>query len=101
MRGDRVFDAHFIYAHRTASLPTGLGRGFYVGMGFDAGNVWQPTEHASLGDMRYGASAFLGADTLAGPLYLGIGVSRGGNRTLFLYLGIPVNGNTLAPSFGN
>ena len=101
LRGDRVFDAHLIYAHRIATLPTGLGKGFYVGMGFDAGNVWQPTEHAELGDLRYGASAFVGADTLAGPLYLGIGVSRGGNRTLFLYLGIPVNGNTLAPSFGN
>jgi hypothetical protein len=34
-------------------------------------------------------------------LYFGIGVGKAGNRTFVLYLGIPINGNTLAPSFGN
>ena len=101
LRGDRVFNAHFIAAHRAATLPTGLGKGLYIGAGIDAGNVWQDGERARIGDMQYGASAFVGADTALGPLYFGVGAGKGGRRTWFLYLGIPVNGATLAPSFGN
>jgi NTE family protein len=102
LRGDRIFDAHAIYAWRAGSLPTGLGRSWYLGFGMDAGNVWGDT---MLGPgntgMQYGGTLLLGADTLAGPLYFGIGSGKAGNRTFFLYLGIPINGNTLAPSFGN
>lgn len=102
LRGDRIFDAHGIYAWRAGMLPTGVGRGWYLGFGLDAGAVWGNTNLAP-GDsgMQYGATLFMGADTLAGPLYFGIGAGKSGNRTFFLYLGIPINGNTLAPSFGN
>jgi NTE family protein len=102
LRGDRIFDAHGIYAWRAGYLPTGLGRGFYLGFGLDAGNVWGNTNLAP-GDtgMKYGGAVLIGADTLAGPLYFGIGAGKSGHRTFFLYLGIPINGNTLAPSFGN
>ncbi|HEY1771715.1 MAG TPA: patatin-like phospholipase family protein [Gammaproteobacteria bacterium] len=102
LRGDRIFDAHAVYAWRAGSLPTGLGRNWYLGFGMDAGNVWGDT-NLEPGDngMKYGGTLLLGADTLAGPLYFGIGVGSAGNRTFFLYLGIPINGNTLAPSFGN
>lgn len=102
LRGDRIFDAHAIYAWRAGSLPTGVGRGWYFGFGVDAGTVWGNT-NLQPGDsgMQYGTTLFLGADTLAGPLYFGIGAGKSGNRTFFLYLGIPINGNTLAPSFGN
>jgi NTE family protein len=102
LRGDRIFDAHALYAWRAGTLPTGLGRNWYLGFGMDAGNVWGNT---NLGPgntgMQYGGTLLLGADTLAGPLYFGIGAGKAGNRTFFLYLGIPINGNTLAPSFGN
>jgi NTE family protein len=102
LRGDRIFDAHGIYAWRAGTLPTGLGRGFYLGFGMDAGNVWG---HTNLDPddtgMKYGATVLIGADTVAGPLYFGIGAGKSGHRTFFLYLGIPINGNTLAPSFGN
>ena len=102
LRGDRIFDAHGIYAWRAGMLPTGVGRGWYLGFGLDAGTVWGNTNlPAGESGMQYGATAFLGADTLAGPLYFGIGAGKSGNRTFFLYLGIPINGNTLAPSFGN
>ena len=102
LRGDRIFDAHGIYAWRAGMLPTGVGRGWYLGFGLDAGTVWGNTNLLpGESGMQYGATAFLGADTLAGPLYLGFGAGKSGNRTFFLYLGIPINGNTLAPSFGN
>ena len=36
-----------------------------------------------------GATAYLGAHTGIGPVYLGYGVARGGNRLVYLFLGRP------------
>ena len=102
LRGDRVFDGHAIYAWRAGMLPTGFGRSWYLGFGLDAGNVWGNTnQQPGNPGMQFGGTLLLGADTVAGPLYFGIGAGKSGNRTFFLYLGIPINGATLAPSFGN
>lgn len=101
LRGDDIFDAHAVYAHHSYQMPSGLGRGLYFGVGLDAGNVWQSGQHITAGSLQYGGSLFLGADTVLGPLYFGVGLGDDGNRTWFLFLGIPINGNTLAPSFGN
>lgn len=101
LRGDNIFDAHVVYTHHAYNLVSGLGRGMYFGVGLDAGNVWATGQRATLGSLQYGGSLFMGADTVLGPLYLGMGIGSAGNRTWFLFLGIPINGSTLAPSFGN
>ena len=101
LRGDNIFDAHLVYTHHAYNLIPGLGKGLYFGAGLDTGNVWQAGQRATLGSLQYGASLFMGADTVLGPLYVGVGVGSAGNRTWFLFLGIPINGSTLAPSFGN
>ena len=101
LRGDSIFDAHLIYAHHAYNLYTGLGKGLYFGGGIDAGNVWQRGQRITPGSLQYGVSVFTGADTVLGPLYLGMGVGKDGNRTWFLFLGIPISGNSLGPSFGN
>jgi len=100
LRGDRIFDAHLVYAHRVGNMVTGLGGGLYLGAGLDVGNVWGGTQSNTDG-MQYGLASFVGADTVLGPLYLGVGGGKSGNLVFFLYLGIPINGDTLAPSFGN
>ena len=101
LRGDNIFDAHLVYAHHAYNLVSGLGKGLYFGAGLDAGNVWQSGQRATFGSLQYGASLFMGADTILGPLYVGLGAGSAGNLTWFLFLGIPINGSTLAPSFGN
>ena len=101
LRGDDIFDAHLIYTRHAYNLLSGLGKGVYFGAGLDAGNVWQNGQRITVGSLLYGVSLFMGADTVLGPLYLGTGIGSGNNRTWFLFLGIPINGNTLAPSFGN
>ena len=37
----------------------------------------------------YSGSLFLGADTFAGPAYLGAGFGSGGNFSVYLLLGAP------------
>lgn len=89
LRGDRYLALHGIYYNRIANLPTVLGRGVYIGGTLDAGNTWGVGTRLKLGDLRYGGSLFVGADTALGPFYVAIGASQGGQEAIYLFLGRP------------
>ena len=61
----------------------------YAGLSVEAGDVWDDSDMVSSGDLRFAGSAFVGADTPIGPLYLAWGWAEGGNSTAYLYLGNP------------
>jgi len=58
----------------------------YLGASFEIGNVWQSKDAVDFGDLRIGGSAFLGAETPFGPLYLAAGFAEG-DAALYLLLG--------------
>ena len=78
--------AELIYYRELAKLPAGLGGGIYVGLSAEAGNVWSDIDRVDLGDLKYGGSIFLGADTPIGPLYFGVGGSTGNVGAVYLQL---------------
>jgi NTE family protein len=58
----------------------------YLGASLEFGNVWQDT--GDIGeDAIFAGSAFLGADTPIGPVYLGYGHNDRHEGSLYLYLG--------------
>ncbi len=59
----------------------------YIGVSLEAGNVWQRRSDMSFGSARKDASAFIGFDTLLGPVYLATGIEDGGPSALYLFLG--------------
>jgi NTE family protein len=59
----------------------------YAGFSLEYGNVWQDEDDISLGDGIWNGSVFLGAWSILGPLYVGLGSAEGGRYTAFLYLG--------------
>jgi NTE family protein len=59
----------------------------YLGVSFEAGNVWQDRHDASFGDLEMDGSLFLGVDTPLGPLYLATGYHSGGGTAFYLFLG--------------
>ena len=56
------------------------------GGSIEAGNVWATQDDVDFGDLRIGGSAFLGAETPFGPLYLAAGFAEG-DAALYLILG--------------
>jgi NTE family protein len=66
-----------------------LTRGFFVGATLEAGNVWLTRREISLRDLRGGASAFVGADTGLGPMYLGLTYANRGSAGLIFFIGRP------------
>ena len=68
------------------------GQGFfdfpvYLGLSFEAGNIWQQRGDFGWGGAHKDVSLFLGLDTPVGPLYLGSGYDQTGNNSFFLFLG--------------
>ena len=90
-RGD-LFDqsvalAELVYYRKLADFSPATGRGIYGGFSIEAGQAWGNQSGFSLTDMTYAGSLFLGADTVLGPLHLGLGVTDKGDTALYLQLG--------------
>ena len=64
-----------------------LGSNMWVGGMLQHASTAADTDDLSFDDGILGGSMYLGWNTLAGPLYLGYGISEGGNNSLHLLLG--------------
>lgn len=69
--------------------PLALTRGTFAGFTIEAGNAWDRRDDVSLGRLRSGFSAYLGADTGIGPLYVGLAWAPRGDAAIYLFLGRP------------
>lgn len=86
LRGAYSLVARVIWYRSVMRLPAALGDQLYVGMSHERGNVWDSADDMSLGDLRWGASAFVGADLYIGALYLGFGYADSGRTAGYLFL---------------
>jgi NTE family protein len=81
--------ARLMYYNRTIPLPDILGSGIYVGASLEAGQVHGRVDDLPDSGTLWSGSMFLGAETFAGPAYLGVGFGEGGRLSLYLLLGAP------------
>ncbi|MBI4720470.1 MAG: patatin-like phospholipase family protein [Chitinivibrionia bacterium] len=63
----------------------------YGGLSVEYGNVFQRMNDISFSNGIASESAFVGLDTILGPVYLGYGLAEGGRRNLYFILGRPLN----------
>jgi NTE family protein len=75
------------YFYRVGTLPSLFGKGIYVGGWLEAGNVWPTTDAISFDDLRYAATAAVGAETVLGPVYVAYGVAEDDRKRLYLSIG--------------
>jgi NTE family protein len=93
LRRDSLTGQHYAIARALYYRKIGKsGEGFlkvptYVGVSFEAGNVWDRRGDISFGSARHNGSVFLGMDTLLGPVYLGAGINDDGSDAFYLFLG--------------
>jgi NTE family protein len=83
-RGTDTYLARAGYLRRIAALPTGLGQGLYSVIGYEAGEIWSPEQHAIL--RQDGTAALVGATPL-GALSFGVSVGDAGRRKVFISIG--------------
>jgi NTE family protein len=70
-------------------LPDLLGSGVYVGGSAEVGWMSGRFDGLPSTGTLWSGSLFVGADTFAGPAYLGVGVGQAGNWSLYMLLGAP------------
>jgi NTE family protein len=78
-----------MYYNRVLPLPDLLGSGIYVGGAGEIARITDRFDGLPSPGTVWSGSAFLGADTFAGPAYLGFGFAGGGRWNLFMLLGAP------------
>jgi NTE family protein len=77
------------YLRRLAQLRNPFGSNLYAGATMEFGKVSSETRTLRDSETKTSVSAFVGFDTLFGPLYLGIGKSKEKSPLFYLFLGQP------------
>jgi NTE family protein len=86
--GERGGLANVIFYHQIAWLQFGsLSNRIFTGISFEAGNLYAPNESLTWDSLRYGGCVFAGADTVAGPAFLGWGWTEPDRSHLYFALG--------------
>jgi NTE family protein len=78
-----------MYYNRMLPLPDILGSGVYAGASAEVGRMSDRFDGLPSAGTLWSGSVFLGADTFAGPAYLGVGLGKSGTWSLYLLLGAP------------
>ena len=94
VRGEHFGMATQIVYHRIGGTENGvLATPVYAGGSLEVGNAWADLDDAALDrSLILAGSAFLGADTPLGPVFFGLGMAEGGQRSLYLFVGTPFGG---------
>jgi NTE family protein len=86
--GDRAALGRLMIYWRAATLPSALGTGIYAGGSLEMGKIWRQ----NFGDQDTAwlpaGSLFLGADTILGPFFIGVGNAKGGQLIGYMFLGV-------------
>jgi NTE family protein len=85
---DYVF-GRLMYYNRIFPLPPILGAGVFAGASAEVGNIRNRADGLTSPGTLYSGSLFIGANSVAGPAYLGVGFGTGGAVSAYLLLGAP------------
>jgi len=60
----------------------------YAGFSLEAGNAWIHTHDINADNIRLAGSAFIGADTFLGPIYIALGATDKGESAIYFNIGV-------------
>ena len=86
--GQQDFYGSVRYLHQLTRLPSPLGSGAYAGGSIEGGRVNKLYDGRDTTGPLWSASAFIGANIFLGPAWLGFGLAPGGNKAVFLLIGV-------------
>ncbi len=85
--GQNVALGELIYMYRLDSASSAFSIPLYAGGSLEVGGVWESLDHVEADSIIPAGSLFLGADTPLGPFYLGAGLSKDSQASLYMMLG--------------
>ena len=85
--GRSIAFARFVMARRIGSLPSTLGGVVRAGFSLEMGGGFDQSDRWKSSKFTQASSAFVSVDTRFGPVYVAAGATKGGESTLYLFLG--------------
>ncbi|OYO31800.1 patatin-like phospholipase family protein [Janthinobacterium sp. PC23-8] len=85
--GRSVALARVVMARRIGALPATFGGAVRAGFSLEMGGGFDQSERWKASKFTQAGSAFVSVDTRFGPVYVAGGATRGGDSTLYLFLG--------------
>ena len=79
--------ARLVMAKKIGELPFTIGGALRAGFSLEMGGGYNHAQPVQGSSFRKAASGFVSVDTRFGPAYLAAGVTKGGDGTLYLFLG--------------
>ena len=84
--GQHLAIGRLVYSYRWLSSPILPA---YVGASLETGQTWQLKDSVTFDSLEFAGSLFLGLDSPIGPIYLAAGLTQGGAKSVYVYLGQP------------
>ncbi len=89
INGDKTALGRVVGYKRVGQLPGALGGPIYAGGSLELGGAFNGSEKVSFGAMKRAASLLVGAETIIGPVYFGVGKTWQGGSAVYLFVGQP------------
>jgi len=87
VQGRSIVLGRIVTARAIGSMPAPLGGVVRLGFSAELGGGYDTRQDLHLSTLKQAGSAFVAVDTRFGPLYFGAGATKGGDGTLYLFLG--------------
>ncbi len=87
LHGDKFGIVRLGYYYHLDNFDYGISSKIYVGGWVAVGDVLRYGENIDWSDLLYSTTAFLGADSILGPVYLGYSITKDGDNRIYLNLG--------------
>jgi NTE family protein len=85
--GHTVALGRFVMARKIGVMPATVGGAVRLGYSLELGGGFGVDQSVHFHDLKQAGSVFVAADTRFGPVYFGVGATRGTGGTAYLFLG--------------
>ena len=87
VEGRSIAFTRVVMARRIGTLPVQLGGTVRIGASLEAGGGFEPDKPLRGAALKQAVSGFISVDTRFGPVYFGLGATKDGSRSGYLFLG--------------
>ncbi len=89
LAGAKTMFARVIGFRQIGQLPGALGGSIYAGASLELAGAFAANERVGFGGMKRASALMLGAETIVGPVYFGVGKTLHGSSAVYLFVGQP------------
>ena len=89
LAGAKTMFARVIGFRQIGQLPGALGGSIYAGASLELAGAFAANESVGFGGMKRASALMLGAETIVGPVYFGVGKTLHGSSAVYLFVGQP------------